>query len=151
MSKQFEMNQVPVYSCLPTAVSQEELDQCRQLFTTLRTIRSILDWTIVKPAGREPVTVHVWYTGGCEPRPCWNKWLWSQIVTDHPLFLAWIGRLSAMSPAKRELVFVPRPGRIDESMANQAARCCPLPGIHQLKLGVLSSPYSTFRTFPTFH
>lgn len=112
-----------------------------------RTIRNmeINKANLLKSDAFDPsVVVSVEYKGGDKPEIDWAPRLFARIIPNKGL--GWIARLREFNPSTRELFLVPRPGRLDESIA-QATRQQVATRITSVILGVFLVRRHYIRTF----
>lgn len=132
---------------LAQPTSEAELDDCRRLADTLAkmsVIRTALLRFEKNPAAR------ITYAGGSRPKAAWGRWMWIQIAPCGKDF-AWLGRLAAVEPAARGLIVVPRPDRLDASLAETAFRELDIPTLSYVKLGILFRPFQCTYVFQLNH
>jgi len=139
--------QIPALPHLPQPTTDKDRDECRLLGETIGRM-NVTDATLTKFDRKPGARIH--YEGGLAPAPFWNKWLWVKIGPESQDF-PWLARLVGMVPKSRELYFVPRPDRIDESMAEQANAHSPDHRIIYVTLGIVYPPHQCRRTFYFSH
>jgi len=128
---------------LPIPTSDKDFRDCETLKQTIEKMHIIsarLSDFLDQPAAI------VQYAKGPPPAKHWGDWLWIKIMPDCQEF-SWLGRLGAFIQDERTLIIVPRPGRLDESMADQARKLTVDRGLLKLVLGIVYPPHQCMRTF----
>ncbi|MFA5185031.1 MAG: hypothetical protein WC551_00930 [Patescibacteria group bacterium] len=138
--------ELPILHKLPRPATTQDSAECLHIIAALRTMEIVdtrFDEFLCRPAA------FIRFTHGRAPEPFWNKWLWGRIKPTCSEF-SWLGRLAGINPHQRELIFVPRPDKIDESLAKMAKEKAPDKLIQQVVLGLVYPPHQFMRHFPTF-
>jgi len=132
---------------LPRPVTPQDSVECLHVIRTLERMEIEICRLLLfcqRPAA------FIRYSGGKAPERFWAKWLWGKIVPESSEY-SWLGRLAAINQFERELIFIPRPDMIDESLAKSAhERSTDGQCIH-LMLGTIYVPHQFRRNFSLLH
>lgn len=141
--------QTPVYQRLlrPTNPTQEAI--AWNIASTIRLMDIRCVDFLRSTSINAPVVVRLQYAHGEEPESDWAERLLVQIVPERGT--GWIGRIREYLPSTRELFLVPRPGRLDESVASHNRASVKNIHIAFIGLGVFLMGGHYLRSFPLRH
>jgi len=132
---------------LPIPATEQDYQDCAKLKRTIEAMR--IDSAKLSEFLDQPAAI-IHYVSGPPPSKHWGNWLWAKIMPDCPDF-TWLGRLGAYIQKERALIIVPRPGRLDESMADHARKLTVDRGLLKLVLGIVYPPHQCMRSFDFRH
>ncbi len=141
-----KMNPRPILTVVKrnlTAPSKpDELDQCRVIAEAIMRME-ITDAVMLDSAG---CTVSVRYRGAARPKPYWSDWTIAQIglvgSNSH-----WLAKIGAVVPQTKELTLIPRPDKLDVSLALQAKEETAIHQVAFIRLSVVFKPFQCSRIF----
>ncbi|MBI5654353.1 hypothetical protein HZC53_01725 [Candidatus Uhrbacteria bacterium] len=138
-----ELIELPICRKLSQPSTEQDSIECLRIIASLRAME-IEVCRLLQHC--DMPAVYVRYRGGKTPARGWNKWLWSRIMPEGSDF-CWLGRLAAINQSARELILIPRPDKIDVSLAENARqRATEAQPIH-LVLGLVYPPHQYMRSF----
>jgi len=144
------MNIVTIETEIPIRLREpstdEEIEQSLCVATAIKRMEIVTACALRN--ARHHISIR--YRSAVRPKPFWAAWLIAQVGlvgSD----LHWLAKVGAVVPQTKELILIPRPDKLDVSLARQAHQATTYNEVCYLSLSVVYGPHQANRTFIFTH
>lgn len=141
-----KMNRITIETEMPIRqrepANDEEIEQSACVATAIE--RMEIAVALALRNSRQHVLIR--YRNAVRPKPFWAAWLIAQIGlvgSD----MHWLAKVGAVVPGAKELILIPRPDKLDVSLARHAHQATTYNEVCDLRLSVVYGPHQVNRTF----